>query len=74
MNNILVFSNGCPRCKILKQKLDAANIPYILQDDLDEIMDAGFQTVPILKYKGEYYQFSEAVEFVQKIQNGEITI
>ena len=55
MNKIIVFSNGCPRCKILKEKLEANNIPFILEENLDEIIDSGFQTVPILKYNEEYY-------------------
>ena len=64
MNNIILFSNGCPRCKILKEKLEASNISFIIEQDLDEIMDEGFQTVPVLKYNGKYYDFNEAVKLV----------
>ena len=33
-----LYSTGCPRCKILAKRLDAAGIEYDVIDDMDEIM------------------------------------
>lgn len=64
MNDIVLFSNGCPRCKILKQKLDDKQIKYSISDDFDEVMDQGLQTAPVLKVNNKYYQFGDAVRLI----------
>ena len=65
MNNIVLFSNGCPRCKVLKQKLDDKQINYTISDDFDEVMNQGLQTAPVLKVNNEYYQFGDAVKLLE---------
>ena len=64
MNNVILFSNGCPRCKVLKQKLDDKQIKYTINEDFDELIENGLQTAPILKVNNNYYQFGEAVKFI----------
>lgn len=64
MNNIILFSNGCPRCKVLKQKLDDKQIKYTINEDFDELIENGLQTAPVLKVDDNYYQFGEAVKFI----------
>ena len=64
MNDIVLFSNGCPRCKILKQKLDDKQIKYSVSDDFNEVMDQGLQTAPVLKVNNKYYQFGDAVKLI----------
>ena len=70
MNDIVLFSNNCPRCKILKSKLEERNIEYKVTDNFDEIIEQGFQTAPILKYNGKYYQFGEANSLIQSGELG----
>ena len=67
MENIVLFSSGCPKCKVLKQKLDDKKIKYEVSEDFDELMQRNLQTVPVLKVNGEYYQFSEAVRMVNEL-------
>lgn len=64
MNNAILFSNGCPRCKVLKQKLDDKQIKYTINEDFSELIENGLQTAPILKVNNKYYQFGEAVKFI----------
>lgn len=64
MNNVILFSNGCPRCKVLKQKLDDKQIKYTINEDFDELIENGLQTAPVLKVDDNYYQFGEAVKFI----------
>lgn len=64
MSNIILFSNGCPRCKVLKQKLDDKQIKYTINEDFEELIENGLQTAPVLKVDDNYYQFGEAVRFV----------
>ena len=61
---MILFSNGCPRCKVLKQKLDDKQIKYTINEDFDELIENGLQTAPVLKVDDNYYQFGEAVKFI----------
>lgn len=67
MKNIVLFSSGCPKCKVLKQKLDDRKIEYEVSEDFDELIEQNLQTVPVLKVNGEYYQFGEAIKVVNKL-------
>ena len=67
MKNIVLFSSGCPKCKVLKQKLDDIKIEYEVSEDFDELIEQNLQTVPVLKVNGEYYQFGEAIKVVNEL-------
>lgn len=67
MKEITLFSSGCPKCKVLKQKLDDKKIKYEISEDFDELVQNNLQTVPVLKVNGEYYQFNEAVRMVNEL-------
>lgn len=64
MNKIILYSNNCPRCKILKRKLDDNKINYEIIDDVDTMIDKGLSTVPVLEINGRMLDFKEAVEWV----------
>lgn len=62
--NIVMYSTGCPKCRILKMKLDASGLPYTIHDDIDEMMSLGFRSVPVLYVDGEFFTFQDAVRWV----------
>ena len=64
MDKIILYSNNCPRCKILKKKLDDNKINYEIIDDVDTMIDKGLSTVPALEINGRMLDFKEAVEWV----------
>lgn len=66
MSNIILFSTGCPKCNVLKKKLDTANIEYIVIDDINQMMSLGITTVPVLKVDGEMLSYTDAVKYVNK--------
>jgi len=39
---------GCPQCKVLKMKMDAAGIQYTHIEDIDAIIALGYQGAPVL--------------------------
>ena len=53
MKKVILYSTGCPQCKVLKDKLDAAGIEYDLVDDQDVMEEKGFMTAPMLEVDGE---------------------
>lgn len=62
--NIILYSNGCPKCRVLEAKLTAKNIDYIKNENVSEVADMGFQSLPILKVGDSYLSFVEANAWV----------
>lgn len=65
MADNILFSTGCPKCNILKMKLDEAGIDYTISDDVDKLIELGFRSAPVLEVKGEYYDFGDAVSWIR---------
>lgn len=61
---VTLFSTNCPRCKVLERKLMAAGIKYTVSYDIQEVIDAGFKSAPILKVDNKYYNFKEGVDWI----------
>jgi len=61
---IILYSNNCPKCKILKQKLDQKQIIYEKCNDMDIMIEKGFQSVPILEVDGKVMNYNEAIKWV----------
>jgi len=61
---ITLYSNDCPKCKILKLKLDSKNIQYELCSDIDIMVSKGFQSMPMLEVENTIMDFNEAVKWV----------
>ena len=67
MNNVLLYSTNCPKCKILETKLKQKNIDFTIknsEDDLQELFDEGFREMPVLEVDGKKYTFGDAVKLV----------
>lgn len=65
--NIVLYSNNCPKCKILKQKLNSKNIQYNEVNDIDLMIGRGFNEVPLLEIDGNIYRFNDAVQWINRI-------
>lgn len=61
---VTLYSTGCPRCNVLKQKLDNKNIEYDVINDIDIMTEKGFETVPVLDVDGQIMQFKEATDWI----------
>lgn len=59
-----LYSTGCPKCQVLKKKLDAAGINYTIESDIEIMKDKGFLQVPILEVDGKYMNFTEANKWI----------
>ena len=67
MDKCILYSTGCPKCKVLESKLAQKNIDYIVDDDIDVMMSKGIESVPVLEVNGEMMNFKSAVDYVNKI-------
>lgn len=66
MDTIILYSTGCPRCRVLETKLKEKNIDYVLKNDVDEMLEKGIQSVPALEVNGNILHFKEALQWVNK--------
>ena len=64
MISIVLYSIDCPKCRVLKRKLDEKHIPYSVVSDLEVMEILGIQQVPVLSVNGELFDFSKAIEWV----------
>lgn len=64
---LVLYSTGCPMCKVLKTKLAATNLPYTEINDQEEMIAKGFKSVPVLEVDGKPLTFKEAVDWMKNI-------
>ncbi|MBR2579302.1 MAG: hypothetical protein IKE41_04120 [Clostridia bacterium] len=62
--NVILYSNGCPKCKVIESKLAVKNINYIKNENVSEVADMGFQSLPVLKIDENYLSFVDANNWV----------
>lgn len=62
--DIILYSTGCPKCKILKKKLEDKNIDYVENDNIETMISLGIEQVPVLSVDNKLFQFAEAVKWV----------
>ena len=62
---VTLYSTGCPKCNVLKQKLDEKGIQYEVSSDTDKMMELGFMAAPVLQVGEEYMDFSKAIQWLR---------
>lgn len=61
-----LFSTGCPKCQILKNKLKQKNIEYIEVNDTQQMLDMGLKSVPWLEVNGKMMDFNQANKWINE--------
>lgn len=61
---VIFYSTGCPKCKVLKNKLEAKNIAFTENIDIDEMQTLGMKSAPALMVGDELLDFGRAVTWV----------
>lgn len=56
----------CPKCKILIEKLKANNFPFTETTDLEEVINRGFRSAPVMCVNGNYLQFRDACNWIEQ--------
>ena len=56
----------CPKCKILKKKLEEKRIEYKEFNDEDEMQRMGILSVPVMDVDGEQLDFPAAIKYVNE--------
>ena len=66
INNIILYSTGCPKCNVLKKKLAEKNVEYAEITHVDKMLALGITQVPVLSINGILMSFKEAVEWINQ--------
>lgn len=64
-----LYSNGCPKCLILKQKLSSKSISYEEIDDVDFLIKNGFIGYPVLQKENmELLDYLKAINYINGLE------
>lgn len=66
MDNIILYTTHCPKCNILKAKLDEKNVSYTEIDNIEHMKELGITTVPVMSVNGSFLEFKAAVDWVNQ--------
>lgn len=66
LKEVVLYSTGCPKCKVLKMKLDKKGIVYTENTDMDTMLALGLKSAPALEVGSELYDFNRAVKWVDE--------
>ena len=67
---MIVYSNSsCPKCKVLKMKMDKANLTYDVNENTEEMQELGIKSLPYLQLEdGTLLDFGEAVRYIKTLE------
>lgn len=57
-------SDGCPKCRVLKMKLEQKGMEYTDCKDEEKMVEMGLTSLPVMDVDGELLTFEQAVKFV----------
>jgi glutaredoxin len=67
MNDVILYTTGCPKCKVLEKKLSQKSISYHAIMDTKIMQEKGFLSAPVLEVDGKTMNFREANDWVNNI-------
>lgn len=69
MEKLLLYgSPGCPRCAVLRKKMEMLGIEFEETHDIDKLIELGFQQLPILCNGKDYMPFKEALDYIRSLE------
>ena len=80
MQKIIFYTTNCPRCQVLKKKMDSLGIEYTICNDVNKMEKLGIMTVPTLEIEEEMFDssmfttlldFSQAVKWLKEYEKNE---
>lgn len=61
---IILYSTDCPKCQILKKKLNSKGIEFREETNVDKMSELNIVQVPVLQVEDKLLDFSSAVKYV----------
>lgn len=67
---VILYSNGCPQCKVLKYKLDSDCIGYNEVNDIELMLEKGFKSMPMLEVNDNIMTYAQALKWLNDKKQG----
>ena len=67
MSNYVLYTTGCPKCRILEKKLNEKNVKFEICDDTEKMKEIGITSVPVLSVDGNNLVYYEAVKHLNSL-------
>ena len=65
---VVLYSTNCPRCQVLKRKLENKKINFELETDVDKMLDLGIEIAPALFVDGNLMDFGKAIKWIETLE------
>lgn len=62
---ITLYSTGCPKCNILERRLTNDKIEFTVSNDIDKLVEMGFQNAPILQIDDNFIDYASAMKLLK---------
>lgn len=64
---VTLYSTGCPRCNVLKKKLEQMDFQYQVNESVDEMLSLGIRSAPMLDTgDGNLLDFTSAINWLNQ--------
>ena len=63
---VVLYTTHCPKCQILKKKLQQKSISFVENSDVDKMLSMGIKSVPWLEVDGEMMDFNKANQWINE--------
>lgn len=64
MEQVILYSNHCPQCRVLETKLKEKNMSYKEINDIDLMLKKGFKSMPMLEVDEEVMSYAQALKWI----------
>lgn len=63
---ITLYSTGCPKCNVLKSKLNDKKFKYTICEDIEIMKEKNLNSAPYLEVDEKLYNFFEALAWIKE--------
>ena len=68
---IILYSTGCPKCNILWRRLTNDKIEFTVSNDINKLVEMGFQNAPILQIDDNFIDYVGAMKLLKVYEDVE---
>lgn len=66
---ITLYSTGCPKCQILEKRLKKNNFNFTISDDVNILIEKGFQSAPVMAVGKLFFDYGSAMNLLKKYES-----
>lgn len=67
---VTLYTIGCPKCEILKEKLESKKINFNMVSDIETLTEKNYVLLPVLEVDGSVMNYYDAVRWVNEQKGG----